>query len=213
MLVKIGIFTFHNQSNLGAVLQASALLNYLQNNYKNANVEIINYYPNNAVFTNSKFVHKLLSELKKIAEYIVDQDGFKRRKNFESYKKQYYVLSRDVYFGDKSLKKKKLEYDILISGSDQILNTTLTGKSVAYYLDFNTDAKKISYASSFGREEISDNETEYIKHKLINFSYLSMREQSGISIVDKLINKKANLVTDPVFLLEKKSGLKDVMKN
>ena len=42
---KIGILTFHNAYNFGAVLQAYALKEYLQKN-SNCTVEIVNYKKN-----------------------------------------------------------------------------------------------------------------------------------------------------------------------
>ena len=48
---RIGILTFHRANNLGALLQASALLKYIQDNI--GNCEIIDYYPNNAIPVNS----------------------------------------------------------------------------------------------------------------------------------------------------------------
>lgn len=89
--------------------------------------------------------------------------------------------SEKVYYGDKEIETDPPKYDLIISGSDQILNTTLTGNSRAYYLSFAQDTPKISYASSFGRSGISATEDEYIK----NFCRIFKR-----SLLEKKVEKR-----------------------
>lgn len=196
--MKIGILTFHRANNLGAVLQASALQNYIENNI--APCEVIDFVPNNAV-KYSRFLRRFLHKVK--IYLTMKRDIIKREKSFELYRKQYIKISPKTYYGDKAMRKKGEIYDILISGSDQILNMTLSGVSTSYYLNFSDCEKKISYASSFGRVNISEEEKSLVKSELKKFIHISVREESAQGIIKSLINIEPTLVVDPVFLLSK----------
>lgn len=199
--LKIGIVTFHRANNLGANLQAFALNKYICENI--GDCEIIDYIPNNQV-DNRSFIRKSLSKIKKIVlffQYINDM-------KFEKFRKRYYKLSNESYYGDSDIFFKGVQYDVLISGSDQILNTTLSGDSKSFYLAFCEGKKKISYASSFGRENISNIEKNYIEEYLSKFNALSVREKSAADILKKQIDAESKLVLDPVFLMEKKDWRK-----
>ena len=200
MELKIGLLTFHRANNLGAVLQASALLEYVQENI--GNCEIIDFYPNNGISVKYAGIKRVLRHCKWLVLYPFTVTNRKREMNFHNYRLKYYSLSDKQYIGDSGIANAHFDYDVIISGSDQILNTTLTGNSKAYYLDFFI-GKKISYASSFGRKDISKEEIELIRSELPKFSALSVREQSGVDIIKREIGIKPQLVMDPVFLLSK----------
>ncbi len=199
--MKIGMLTFHRANNLGAVLQASALLRYLQEEFHD--IEIIDYYPNNQIPSKITLFRKALSYAKRILTLPIYLKKKKKENRFNEYRNSYLNISEISYYGDDDIKKKAPQYDVLISGSDQILNMTLTGKSTAYYLDFYDKAKKISYASSFGRNQISKSEINEIHNQLSKFQYVSVREETAGNIIDKEIGKETTLVLDPVFLLDK----------
>lgn len=196
--MKIGIITFHRANNLGAVLQASALLKYMQDNY--GECELIDFYPNNSI-PNNTIIRKIMHSLKRILTFPLRVKVEEREKKFELYRNKFYKLSKQTYYGDTNIKNKAPVYDVLISGSDQILNVSLTGKSTAYYLDFDDKSKKISYASSFGRADISKEEIELVKTEFSKFHAISVREQSAAKIIKNVTDLNATLVVDPVFLL------------
>ena len=170
-------------------------------NKKSRECEIIDFYPNNNVPVNTTFFYKFLRSLKHFITYPVYIKHKKREKLFNLYRNKYYKVSQLSYFGDSDIKKKKLNYDVLISGSDQIFNMTLTGNSTAYYLDFENGVKKISYASSFGRETISQEEIKTVKSELPKFHKISVRERSASDIIKKITGLESTMVVDPVFLL------------
>lgn len=198
--MKIGMFTFHRANNLGAVLQASALQKYVQNNF--GDCEIVDYYPNNNIPVTYKGIKKILRKCKRIAIYPLTKKKRKREYRFDEYRKKYFKMTEQHFYGDNCIKDELKDFDILISGSDQILNTTLTGNSRAYYLDF-FEGKKISYASSFGRTNITQNEIDLIKSELPHYSAVSVREKSAGEIIKRISGIDSELVMDPVFLLKK----------
>ena len=197
---KIGIVTFHRAYNFGANLQAYALQQYI--NREIGECEIIDY----TIFDKPKanpilYVARLMKRvLKKDARNI-----WRSQKKFIDFQNNYYTMSNRTIYQNDTLKAEELsKYKILISGSDQILNTSLTNNSSFYYLPFE-GIKKISFSSSFGRSEISENDKKYIRRYLKDFSVLSCREQSAIENIKKEINDvNPQLTCDPVFLLNKK---------
>ena len=195
--MKIGIVTFHRAFNYGANLQAFALNSYV--NQIGYDCEIIDLYPNSAGRPSSNIVRRLLSSAKSILIYCKN----KRIRNFMRFQKDNYRISSKKYYGDTDMEFSPPIYDVLISGSDQILNTTLTGNTKSYYLSFDNTAKKISYGSSFGRTILSETEYTLIDSELIKFSALSVREKSGQNIIKERIGVTSTLVLDPVFLLSR----------
>ena len=69
--------------------------------------------------------------------------------------KRFYPKMTKHFHSVEELQQNPPQSDILIVGSDQVWNHKIErNKALAYYLDFGTkDAKRISYASSFGLSE------------------------------------------------------------
>lgn len=197
--MKIGIITFHRVDNIGAVLQASALQYYIQENINEC--ELIDYYPNGVLKKHYRIAHRILHWGKVFLTFHNSYKSVKKDQAFCKYRKQYFRISKNTYFGDGEIEANPPYYDYLISGSDQILNTSLTGNSSSYYLKFGSDKNKISYGSSFGREVISDEEKKLIKEELSKFLLISVREESAAEIIKKVANLESKLVVDPVFLV------------
>lgn len=181
-------------------MQAYALNRFLNENI--GHCEIIDYYPNNQM-TRKNILRRILGTVKSRVFFRKN----KAYRKFSAFQKENYIISPGTYYGDADIKKHFPKYDVLVSGSDQIFNIMLSGRSTAYYLDFDNSTKKISYASSFGRENITDDELELIKTELIKFTKLSVREISAGKIIKEQIGVDCDFVLDPVFLLEKKQWM------
>lgn len=93
-------------------------------------------------------------------------------------------------------------YDFFVSGSDQVWNPyyKFVGRSDLLY--FVPNYKKISYAASFGVNEIPDDKKQMYQELLLPFKELSVREEQGKSIVYQLTGREAFVVLDPTMLLE-----------
>lgn len=206
--MKAGLITFHRALNIGAVLQATALCEYINDNIMPC--EIIDFVPNNEVPQHFITLHNLLHRGK--ATLLSNRPEYKRERAFKDFEEKYYHLSDKTYYGDKSLEDNAPDYCVLISGSDQIFNLTLSGNSKSYYLYFANNVKKVSYASSFGRSDISENEKQIVKDELPKFSYLSVREADGEKIIKGNTGIDSKLVLDPVFLLDRKGWEKKANK-
>lgn len=194
----IGILTFHRVLNVGANLQAYALQHFIQNEISSC--EIIDFYPNNYLKKKS-WKRRVFSFAKKYF-WPASWKANARERLFKKFQEQYYVLSHNKYYGDGDYIDLN-KYSVIISGSDQILSTSISGNTITYYLPFD-GIKKISYASSFGKSELLDLEKWAVMSFLPSFRSISFRETSGYELASKLIAlKERNIVVDPVFLLKK----------
>lgn len=105
------------------------------------------------------------------------------------------------------------DYDIYVTGSDQVWNPKMPFLNNPYFLTFAPkDRKRVSYASSFGIDKIEDSIKPTYKQWLIGYDCISTREESGADIVASLIGNRPTVVLDPVFLLSKKQWRAEMKK-
>lgn len=199
--MKIGIITFHNAVNYGAVLQCFALQKYLQ--LKKHTVEIVDYKNEKLlecykpiVFTRLqtknpfKFVKRLLHELKWLK--------YKKARN-----KKFAEFVREFFVCSKSIDLVKENYDLLIIGSDQVWNTKLTdGFDKFYWGNFpkKKNTRLISYAASI--EQFWPKEKNREAFDLLSrFDDISVREATASDCLAKLLNKRVYTCVDPTLLL------------
>ena len=209
---KIGILTFHNSYNYGALLQAYATQQFLENS--NYDVRFINYaneyeQKNNKIFS----IRKNLSVKQNIIillKNILFKGYFYCKKSFSKFIKE---LPKT-----KKVKRKKLNsiinFDVLIAGSDQIWNPNIYGGKMdtTYLLDFTEKARKISFASSFGSYKLNTSEEKCFKAKLNNFTKISVREEFAIEQLRHLGLNNIEKVCDPTILLSR-SQWENIIKN
>src|SRR5690606_31555421 len=86
------------------------------------------------------------------------------------------------------LQLNKQNFDAYVVGSDQSWRPRYSPMITNYFLDFANDQKKIkriSYAVSFGVSnwEFNDEETRICKKLLEKFDAISVREDSGVTLV------------------------------
>lgn len=201
--MNIGILTFHWATNYGAILQAYALQTYLES--IGHHVEIINYKPLQYEFCFRKYLKypKLLKVL--IKDFQGQWFNNIKESRLAHFREQYLHLTQRCYTKE-DVAKISDRYDILISGSDQILNPgfTLNGElqpTSTYYLDFSVKAKKIGYAVSFGCVEYPEKAATFAEKWIKCFDCIGVRESSGLSILDQLsFKKEKKIVPDPTIL-------------
>lgn len=209
--MKVKTITCHDVGNVGASLQAYALCRYL--NHSGCDAEIIDYKPgfkskydiffrvNNPRF-DKPFI-RLAYCLAKLPERIKWLKN-EKHKVFREFK-QNYLPTTMLYNSIDALRAYPPKADVYFAGSDQIWNTMLpNGKDPAFYLDFGSEETiRASYAASFAVEDIDEDRKPQMARWLKNFDYISVREKSGLAILENLGIKNAVNVMDPVFLLSK----------
>ncbi len=209
--MKIGIMTFHWATNYGAVMQAYALSEYLTRN--GADVRIIDYYPYR-LKTNklNAFRTRHLSHVPQRLRTV------EKEKNIEAFRRKY--LRRTKYYSsNRKLQKENFAFDCFICGSDQIWNESfLSGgerkKTYSYLLNFAPANKIIaSYAASFGVTKYKENLKKHLKKYLKRFDFVSVRENSGLDILNGIGINNACVVPDPTLLLKKSDYEKLLSEN
>lgn len=198
--MKIGILTFYNALNYGAVLQAYALQTKIKK--MKYECEIINYECPAFVKNYKTFSVKSRS-LKGIASATLNLP-MKYKKNciFEEFRKEYLNVSKEKNNFDK-VSLNNLKYDKIVVGSDQVWNTTITNKDKTYFLP-NVKCDRISYAASMGKKELEDDFCKLID----KFNSISVREEESCIYLKNQLKKEVSWVLDPVFLIDKEEWIK-----
>ena len=174
--MKIKTITCHNVYNVGASLQAYALLTYLKG--LGHEVEIIDYQPgylsdrhNISYVPNEKYRNNIvLKYAYLLCKIPVRLKELPKKNIFDKFHDENYTLTDKTYRNNEELKLNPPIADIYFAGSDQIWNTIFeNGKDPAFYLDFAPkESIKASYAASFATEKVDD---KYIK------TFLSLQKQ------------------------------------
>lgn len=202
--MKIGIITFHASHNYGSMLQAWALQTYLAK--QGHEVEIINYRS----FFQKRMYFKAFEWGNKNAWKSSLKRLFLYPSSFRSLNKKWHLfedfLHKELYLTPEfntveQLYQAKLDYDVVIVGSDQIWNTDTKECTEAYFAKF-VNCPKISYAASFG-PDVSHIKVDFIRKHLKGFQALSVREEAGKQFLIKNgLADKTEIVCDPTLLLE-----------
>lgn len=204
---KIGIITFHRSYNYGSVLQAYALQKKIKELAPEVSCEHIDYYPPNykkmrSIFVPIKSVRNLVRNI--IALIKLYPITNKRAKAFDNFVKENISLSKKSWYEVESIEEIDELYNIVIAGSDQIWNCTVSDFSPAYLFRKVKRAKKTSYAPSLGSGDFTKIKDSKCFDDLNSFSYISTREASGARRIEKYLKKPENtipVVIDPTLLL------------
>ena len=201
--MKIRTITCHHAYNHGAMLQAYALTKYLQSLGHDAS--IINYRPGykgnyNYLWYQSERARKYWLGIPYVLYHLPRRLlNVRKIKAFNSFVNKWLTIDNHLYTDIEQLRNAPPIADLYIAGSDQIWNTTLR-TDAAFYLDFGTPKRKISYAASFATPKLKVGTEAFVRDKLRNFDAISVRETSALDIL-KSLGYKGEVVVDPVLLL------------
>lgn len=210
-MLKIGILTFHASHNYGSMLQAYALQRYLES--LGNKVEIINLRnPQNSALYAFPLNYKCVGK-RKVLSYFIHIIRFyndcKKWMKFERFLSHQLHLSKNKYLSWTEIKDdiKNLDYDIIITGGDQIWNVRCYDFDPSYYLPEQLKGiRKMSYCPSMGKNLlaiITDSETDFIKTALSDYDIISVRERTMQVFLADLLKKDIKVVVDPTFLMLK----------
>lgn len=221
--MKIGIITFWwRADNYGQQLQVYALQRFLRNHGHDAFLIRYDMRTEVPAVPAWKKIYKAFNPLL-LFRYICN----KLKKNrlaeiesahprcFEQFRENTLVMS-PIYSSYNDLRDNPPDADVYIAGSDQIWNPACVTNSLkktpgrvrAYFLDFGKlEVKKMAYAASWGVKSISNEWKNFVSPLLERFSFVGVREKSGIQICCNCGYKKgsnhgdAQWVCDPTLLL------------
>ncbi len=189
---KVGIVTFTYGDNFGQRLQNFAVQEYLKSlGFEPYTIKVKGLYEDN-ITRFKQFIQNRYS----ISNIV---SCLNRTKRFDEFNKQYIR-----FYNTKSSKefsaKKFNDYDLFIAGSDQVWNPNSPAVNHNYFLTFVPREKRMSFAASFSVDEIPDGKIQEYKNYINGIDYLTVRENSGVKIINKICGKQALLVCDPTLL-------------
>ena len=200
---RIGIITFHRAENYGAFLQTYASQINLMNIYPNSEVKVIDYQP--WYFRNTYRLH-LFDHYNNIRYSLrcclVNLFFFPSRlKKKIKFKLSLKYLNLTSKYNCRSWKEK---FDILYLGSDQIWNANITkGVDPVFYGEISGGCfYRIAYAASLGEDSSDNSYANEMRRKLENIQKISVREKSTVKYLEKLTNRKCEVVLDPTLLVK-----------
>ena len=116
-----------------------------------------------------------------------------------------YINTIDIQNGRRRPLAQNVEkYDAFVTGSDQVWRAGYTDVAFQMFDYIHYNAVIISYAASFGKNDLSEYRPNLIKKtvKLAKkFSSISVRENTGVDIVRRYWNQSAEQHVDPTLLL------------
>ena len=196
----------HRVMNYGSVLQAYALQQMVTS--LGYDTELIDYEYPNAFHEKNQQKKSILYKVAKFGFgvmrkvlYSILYHGDKKSK-IEAFATSHFNLSAKRYFTVDSIQKNPPEYDVYITGSDQVWNPSFTLGDSIFMLSFvDASRKKIAYAPSVTMRNIPLEYKDIFKDNLSQYSSLSVRDNYSAEDLTKLLNRPVTTVCDPVLLL------------
>lgn len=193
--LKLDLITLHAVQNYGSVLQAVATQKLFEEH--GCDVKVINYIRENVRPENLLDTWSKGNIIKKIIMY----PTVKRWNNvFSKFCEKNLNLTDKVYTYEKDFEDYPLDADVYCTGSDQVWNSKWNrGIIKPLYLNFVPESKKkIAFSSSFGQSELSSDEIKKTKDFIMQYDYISVREESAKDIIEKQYGyKNAYHILDP----------------
>ncbi|WP_180175570.1 polysaccharide pyruvyl transferase family protein [Acinetobacter sp. YH12025] len=202
---KVAILTQPLHTNYGGTLQNYALQQVLKD--LNFSVETVNCA--------ASFESDFKKSLRELKNWVLG----KRKYTFSAEEMDLVQFEHKRFISERiSLSKRiknkaelreyfcKNDIKSIVVGSDQVWRKEYSPDIMSFFLDFETNAKKISYAASFGVDywQYSSEETKRIKSLLNEFHMISVREDDGVKLLSDNVQIESNFVLDPTLLLSKK---------
>lgn len=200
----------HSVIHHGSVLQAYATQLLFES--MGHNTYIINYkYPNEWQTKHGmKIFHPSLKT--QIAMLLKLKAKYKGRQKIRKFMNKYYNLTKE-YKNLKDIENNIPQYDVYISGSDQIWNPRFTCGDPAYFFSFLPEGSNImSFSSSFACESLDNDIAIKYKNLLKRYKFISVRENQGAKLIKKLLNYVPPVTLDPTLMVEKEKWEKFIYK-
>lgn len=195
--MKYGILTYHNIPNIGAILQAQALCEFIRS--CGYDCDIIDYTCKNIVSRELTF-HPSSNLLKNIFAKFFWRKTKQKIKRCDKYEKSLNILSSERYERNNICKANEI-YDVFISGSDIIWNLDVNGKDYTFFLDFvKEDKPRLAFASSIGAKW-TDEEKQIVLPLLKEYQSISVREEDTNEELN-IMGIKSHHLLDPTLLID-----------
>lgn len=187
--IRIGILTFQNTMNFGAMLQCYGLYRTIEG--LGQTVEVIDYACRKV---ESREGTAFDGSLKSAAKVVL------RHRKAREFSRFLHGMALSPRCDRESFPEVAARYDRIVVGSDQVWNPECTGYDKTFFLDHIDDrAKKLSYAASIGLERFPECDFDYAE-LLGGFSSLLVREETAAREVGRYADGLVSSVLDPTLL-------------
>ena len=204
--MRVGILTFHAVQNYGAMLQAYALCETI--NEMGHSCEVIDY--------RSATIEKQYKPIQ--MREIRHPKGFLKSLFMIGHKKRLQREVEDFVTNIMKTSKKRYnlknisscvdDYDVIIVGSDQVWNLNASGGDTTYLLEFvDDDEKRASYAASISMKNLDNEYKSLLKNQLSRYKFISVRETDAKELIEKLLDREISVTIDPTLLINREKWL------
>lgn len=219
---KLGICACYQHKNYGSQLQSYATTVELAR--RNIDFEIIRYKKKttplllikslprllNPIFINDRIIETSQKKMMLKLHPQLAQDNAVRNAAFDKFSQSRFKKLSPVYYGYEQLKEQSKKYTAVMVGSDQLWSPSGITSNFYNLMFADDNTVKISYATSFGVSQINPRYHKIYNTFLNRLNFISVRENSGKKIVEELSSNKAEVVCDPVILLDAEQWLKEI---
>lgn len=212
---KVGIVSCYFQSNYGSMLQAYATQMALEKlGYENETIDIAGFrreiqkaklfYFAKASLTSGILLTKIGrakdTVIRKLSKNVYTDHMSERKRAFRRFETKYFTMS-PMYHSKKELGAAcPNRYSAVLVGSDQLW---LPGNIAADYYTLNfvpQSVNTIAYATSFGQSTLPRSSEKQASFFLKKIKHISVREESGQRLIEKLVHRTVPVVCDPTLL-------------
>lgn len=195
MKTKVKIITYCHWKSIGSILQSYAISKTLKDcGYEN---EVWLEEWNRTLWSFPRTLKELLKRLCRMLWSRKIKIAYQKRMSFISEHINVEYFPQYEAFRHRACKN---QGDVYLAGSDQIWNPDRC--SPLYFLDFASGNRRVSYAASMGKTEISSDKEEYIGNMLQKFDYISVREKECVKVLQRITDQKISVHVDPTFLID-----------
>ena len=202
---RVGILTFLHNDNYGSTLQAYALQRVIRE--LGHECEHLDYAPDRTekirnLLQSGNSPKLILDGLRKRSVKAGQEGARLKSASIPAFYEQRMKLSPRCR-NAKELRTVCGEYDTLVCGSDQIWNPVWLNP--VYFLTFAPkDKKRIAYAPSLGIRTLpAPGKIRMIRKWTQDFAAISVREEEGAELLQKMTGIQADVMPDPVCLLSR----------
>lgn len=197
---KVGIITIFDTENLGNRLQNYAVQELIkERGYDPYTVRV--YDPHKVNMLKKSLMIRTRIVKNELLPIIVEKN--KRKSLFIRFNRLYIKEAPFCIGTGYNEERAKRFFDYMVVGSDQVWNCQIGHGMDTEFLTFFPGEYSYSIAASFGMDTVPEAFKERYINGLMHLSKISVREKSGVNIVNQLCGKKAELIVDPTFVLKK----------
>jgi len=188
--MRAGIITFYWSKNLGALIQALSLKNFIEIEFSNIKVDFEKYLPKDLVLRENKSQLNTKNPIKWI-----------KAKKKKSYIEKWKINVAKMPLP--SFEKNEFNKDLYIYGSDEIWNyDNPFFKFDEYFFGDKNLNIKIAYAVSIGNLKFNiNNLSEKIKNNILSFKNITVRDKNTFDFVTSITKKTPYIACDPSLLI------------